>query len=185
MSEIPSKGAEIIAEQLYNAGKNAKHAIVEVGTWLGAGAYHLARGAEAGNNAPIYCYDRFIMQENELEWADLDLPAGAVTREVARKNISYDNLTLTATKVMGITWQNGPISVYVDDAGKDKRRFSHKMSQLEPSFIKGETLCFFMDVLFWQKTGSDRHKWQYEYIMVKYTPLEMFGWEAGGLFLYE
>lgn len=185
---IPTKGAELIANQLYEAGKAAKNPIVEVGSWLGGGTYHLARGAEQGNNVPIYVYDRFTIQKNEVRWADnqgVDIASGTDTMDIVSENVGYDNLYLIKTNVLNIEWCGRAIDVYVDDAGKRTHEFRYKMKQFESHFIRGQTKCFFMDCLFWKKTGSPKHKYQYDYVKKNYRLLETFGWEAGQLYLYQ
>lgn len=178
-------GAHDISGYLRQYAKQAEHAIVEVGAWLGAGTYHLARGTEKGNSAPIYVYDAFMITESEARRAadqGYEIEKGTDTKELVKSHVDYENLILNQTRVKDIEWEKKPISVYVDDAGKGERDFKHKMEQFEPYFTK-ETACFFMDINFCKMTGFKHHKYQYEYVNDKYRCIRSFGRDTGGLYV--
>lgn len=186
-SNIPDMGAREIAWPLYKHARKAKNNIVEVGAWLGAGTYYLARGTEQGFRVPIHVFDRFSATQDEVEQAKpfgVELQFKQNTQDLVEANVDYHHLFLNKVNVMDIRWTGGPIDLYVDDTGKGPGGFKHKMQVFEPYFIPGVTKCFFMDYNWCKESSHQRHKFQHQYIDKYYSQIENYGLHSGGLFLY-
>lgn len=163
--QIPSMGGTAIGPFLRNIAKEAPRetAIVEVGTWLGAGTAQLALGVrdrEDGSDVPIHCFDRWAASPSEVEKAAargaLDICTGQDTLAVTKRFLDPFGVPIVYHKgdIGSATWNDGPISVYVDDAAKTEELFRHVLQTFGPSWIPGGTILVLMDYFFWRKRSS-------------------------------
>jgi hypothetical protein len=148
-------GANDLRDFLAQYALQTPHAIVEVGTWLGAGASHIATALkENGKDNPLHCYDIFRTTPAEKVKAKaqgLELMELMDTSEMVRQNIDYGNLTLHKGDLMGAKWNGGEIGLFIDDAGKQKRYWDVKLREFWPHFIRGHTIIVLQDYYFRKK----------------------------------
>jgi hypothetical protein len=172
---FPSMGGSQIGEFLRKLAREAPAdtAIVEVGSWLGAGTAQLAVGIrERGKDqsVKIYTHDRWTASESEVEKAanqtGLQLSRGQDTLPWVTAALAPFGVKIAFTKgdISAITWNSGSISVYVDDAAKTPRNFFHILRTFGPSWIPGVTVLVLMDYFYWEKSGSENHKCQKYFI---------------------
>lgn len=185
---FPSMGGKEIGPFLRRIAKNAppNTAIVEVGSWLGAGTAQLALGVrerQVGGQISIHSFDRWIATKGEVEKAkqknNLDLELGQDTLPYVMDSLTPFGVHMYFTKgdILDATWGGQPISVYVDDASKAPKRFYHVMKTFGPSWIPGVTIVVLMDYHYWEKTGSADHKCQRNFIdnhREHFAPVEGF-----------
>jgi hypothetical protein len=188
VAQIPSMGGTEIGQFLRALARNApaSTAIVEVGSWLGAGTAQLAWGVRerAGRQSiPIFTYDRWIASTAEIEKAlkkaNLTFRNGEDTLPWVMNAIRPFDVPVTFVKgsILGAKWNNGPISVYVDDASKSPKLFFHVLRTFGLAWVPGVTVLVLMDYRYWQKTGSEVHKCQKYFIEnhpENFTPVEGF-----------
>jgi len=176
VDSIPSMGGREIATHLrhYAARTPAGSAIVEVGSWLGAGTVQLAIGAS--NNAhrpPIFVHDRFRAAKTEV----LKAESGGVTLRRRQNTLPFVkgklaqfgvDIHFRRTLIKDIIWKDGPIGLYVDDAAKGPPDFAHVLRTFGPSWIAGETVLILMDYHYWQKAkdraAAERYRCQFDFI---------------------
>lgn len=158
---FPSQGGVEIGPWLekYASEVPRGSAIVEVGSWLGAGTAYLALGAMQ-NGAEIHVYDRFfcVSEEEKTKAArfGIDLLVGENTLPrvqgfLARfpAKIHYHKGSIKKGSLpKSFVWPSLPIGLYVDDATKIEPIWSHAMSVFKPHFIPGKTILVLMDYHF-------------------------------------
>ena len=158
---IPSQGGTEIGPWLYELASQCPggSSIVEVGCWLGAGTYHLARGALHTHNpaVEVHCYDRWTANEQEIEKArkfGVELRLGEDTLPRVQKTLSSLAARVYYHKgdIREAQWDGRPIALYVDDATKVDSLWRHAMKTFRPSFILGAHLVL-MDYHFDEKAG--------------------------------
>jgi hypothetical protein len=160
---IPSMGGTAIGEQLQRFAIEApdKTAIVELGTWLGAGTEQLALGVQTWKkDIEIHTYDNFIIRGNEVDKAakfgvtlydGLDsLPLVKSWLKKMTAKIIFHKGEITKDK-----WNGRPISIYVDDACKYEKTFIPALRNFSPFFIPGKTILVLMDYWFYIRRPDD------------------------------
>jgi hypothetical protein len=168
---FPSMGGTEIGPFLRKLAREAPAgtAIVEVGSWLGAGTAQLALGVrERGTDQSVkmYAYDRWTASESEVQKAarktGLQLSRGEDTLPLVKQALAPFGIDIEFVKgdIAAISWSAGPISLYIDDAAKQPARFFHVLKTFGPSWIPGVTVLVLMDYHYWEKSGSELHKCQ-------------------------
>jgi hypothetical protein len=195
---FPSMGSKEIGPFLRKLAREApaNTAIVEVGSWLGAGTAQLALGVRergADQSVRIYSYDRWTASNSEVEKASrkagLLFSVGDNTLPWVVEALKPFGAGIEFVKgdIAAIAWAGGPISVYVDDASKAPSRFYHVLRTFGPSWIPGVTVLVMMDYHYWEKSGSEDHKCQ-KYFMEAhpgyFTQIEGFRRASNAAFLY-
>lgn len=155
--KIPSMGGSEIGAQLYNwaAYSQPGTAIVELGTWMGAGTEHLARGAEV-SGCTVHCFDRFTARGSEIDKArdhGISLRPRQDTLPLVKNYLmAHNNIQYHKTEIAAATWNGPKISVHVDDACKREQMFIKAIETFSPYWIPGGTIVVLMDY-YW----GDRH----------------------------
>lgn len=158
---FPSQGGVEIGDYLakYASEAPAGSAIVEVGCWLGAGTAHLALGAMQNIAVEMYVFDRWKFDEWEVKKArdrGFDIKLGEDTLPRVAESLTRFPVSITYFKgnIIDARWdKNKPIGLYVDDAAKKERFFTHAMETFGPAFIPGRTILVLMDYNFDEKAG--------------------------------
>ena len=172
---IPSMGGHKIGTFLRRIARDAplQTSIVEVGCWFGAGTAQLALGVlerVPHQRIPIHCFDRWIVDLTQVEkarqFANLEIVSGQDTLPLTIDYLRPFGVEMHFTKgnIKHANWQGGPISVYVDDASKVPKMFSHALKTFGPWWIPGVTIIVMMDYSYWQKSGRADHKCQQEFM---------------------
>ena len=171
---IPSMGGTRIGADLRALARSAPPgtAVVEVGSWLGAGTAQLALGiSERAQTADVrlHCYDRWRASRMEVQKANrwgLRLAVGEDTLPLVRETMATFGVPAEFHQgdVREAGWNGEPISVYVDDASKMPDLFIHALLTFGRSWIPGVTVIALMDYDIWQATGSAEHHCQKSFI---------------------
>ena len=195
---FPSMGGKEIGPFLRGLARNApaSTAIVEVGSWLGAGTAQLAlglreRGAE--QSVTIHSYDRWIATKPEIEKAaqkaNLRFSPNQDTLPWVMQALQPFGVGIKFVKgdIAVVDWAGGPISVYVDDAAKVPARFFHVLRTFGSWWVPGVTVLVLMDFHYWEKTGSEDHKCQKYFIDAHpehFAQIEDFRRASNAAFVY-
>jgi len=153
---IPHMGARTIGPwlELFAMEADECTAIIELGTWLGAGTEFLARGAQ-GRNIDVHTFDIFETKGNEVKKAavqGLDIKNGQDTLPIVKEFLkAYDNIVFHKGKITNTTWIGPQISVQVDDACKMPKEFAFAINHFSPFWIAGKTVLVLMDYYFYKK----------------------------------
>jgi hypothetical protein len=164
MGDIPSMGGRQIGPFLQRAAAAVPDgmAIVEVGTWLGAGTAELARGVQGRNPVPaLHGYDLFTASALEVRRAGAEgitLAVGQDTRPVVEALLAPLGVPVTLHRgnVLDATWQGGEIGLYVDDAAKTPSAFFCALDTFAPCWFPGRTTVVLMDYTFYKRLDSAR-----------------------------
>ena len=195
---FPSMGGKEIGPFLRGLVRTApaSTAIVEVGSWLGAGTAQLALGLRergADQSVAIHTYDRWVATKPEIEKAErkanIRFSPNQDTLPWVMQALHPFGVGIKFIKgdILAANWAGGPISVYVDDAAKQPARFFHVLRTFGPSWIPGVTVLVLMDFHFWEKTGSEEHKCQKYFIDAYseyFTQMEDFRRDSNAAFVY-
>lgn len=173
-AQIPSDGGLKIGAHLRAAVREApaNTAIVEIGSWLGAGTAQLAMGVRErtdDHGLAIHCYDNFRAIEPEIPKAQkwgLSLTVGQDTLPIVKDFLAPFEAPITFHQglIEEQAWDGTPISVCVLDAPKGSRPFFSTIKEFGPSWIPEKTAVFLMDYHYWRKSGKDDHKAQMEFV---------------------
>ena len=154
---IPSMGGHEIGRdlELWASQCEPGTVAVELGSWLGAGTYHIAKEAPV----PVHCFDRWKCRGREPEKAALegiDIRQGQDLLPVIKRNLSqYQNVIYHKGEIIGRPHWRGPhISLYVDDACKRSPTYEYALSIFQPWWIPGKTIVVLMDY-YWHKKHKD------------------------------
>ena len=63
-------------------------------------------------------------------------------------------------ELLGVQWDGGPISVYVDDAEEDAGSVPSRSLDIRASWVPGTTRLVFMDYDYWRTSGIPEHRCQ-------------------------
>jgi hypothetical protein len=145
---IPDMGATRLAPWLtrFAAEVPPERAIVEVGSWLGAGTQHLVR-----ERGPLYVYDRFQATQSEVAKAaafGVTLAAGQDTLPFVKSHVTSPTVRFVKGNINKARYKGPAIGLYVDDASKLPELWEHSMKTFERWFVKGETILVLMDYHF-------------------------------------
>jgi hypothetical protein len=186
---FPSMGGALNGRLLRGlaARAPADTAIVEVGTWLGAGTAQLALGLAGRADPPvIHCFDMFEATAHEVEHArpfGVELTLGQDTSGHVRETLAPFGAPVVMHKgdFTRATWDGGPITVFVDDGSKWAAPFHRVLTAFGPHWIPGTTEIALMDFEIWrnlpprrarglmaQKIFMERHAAHFEPIEADY-----------------
>ncbi len=132
----------------YAARAPRNHTIVECGSWLGAGTYHLA---DASGPQPIHVYDNWIARQGEVEKAErlgeFGMRFGESYLPIVQENLRKfgDRIFYRQGDVTEARYDAGPIGLFLDDASKGKIEKTWKI--FAPHFAEG-CIIILMDY-FW------------------------------------
>jgi hypothetical protein len=134
-------------------------AIVELGTWLGAGTAQLAIGvSDRPVPVTIHSYDEFRVNRTDYAWAgihhpELGLGLGQDTRAMVAAALAPfgQDVRLHAGSILEKRWTGGPIGLFVDDLTKTPIPFHHALVTFGPSWVPGVTALVLMDYFYWKK----------------------------------
>ncbi len=162
---FPSQGGVQIGPWLENYAAEVPRgsAIVELGSWLGAGTAHLALGAKK-SGAEIHVYDRFRCASDEeqtkaakfgvkLEIGDDTLPLVMASLVHFGVGIHYNRQSFKPG--IPVKWDDTPVGLYCDDLSKVEYLWSYAMRTFRPHFIPGKTVLVLMDFFFYEEKGPN------------------------------
>lgn len=182
---FPSQGGVEIGPWLerYASEVPEGSAIVEVGSWLGAGTAHLALGAMK-SGAPIHVYDRWRATEEEVGKAakyGIALKPGVDTLPIVKELLGKipADITYYQESIKNLSWKSGEIGLYVDDATKVDALWNHAISVFKPYFIPGKTILVLMDYFFGERAGF-KYDAQKRYMKLHAKEFELIGERMGG-----
>ena len=169
---IPSMGGRQIGHIFDKYIKYLKpdRAIIELGTWLGAGTAQMALSVINHNkNSKIYTYDKFIVSGRQPLKAQKEgwrLSQGENVYSKVCETLSLFPVPISVIQgiITDAVYSGEKIGLYVDDALKQPGRFEKGLEIFSPYFIPGETIIILMDYYLWEKRGSEHHKHQYNFI---------------------
>lgn len=159
-AEIPEMGGRMIGQFLRRLARDAPPgtAIIELGTWLGAGTAQLALGLRSrqdDHGITIHSYDNFTVSESGAEKATRKgrpVAVGDDVFDMVQDTLSpFGNVILHKGQIQDAAWDGPPISVFVDDATKYEQNFFGCMKRFGPSWIPGTTVIVFMDYYLFRK----------------------------------
>ena len=194
--EIPSMGGGALKDLFFVNAKEATDgsAIVELGTWLGAGTKHIADGVKAsGNNVEIHTYDDFIIRGNEVQKAakfGVKVEANKNCLPLVKKFLSaYNNIIFHKGEITKTEWNKKPIHMYIDDACKYEENFIKALKIFSPYWIPGKTIIVLMDFYFYLLRSYDEGlKFQFDFIKShsdNFKPIIKYEKLCTAVFLYK
>ena len=181
---IPSNGGRQNGAFLQKIASEAPRgtAIIELGTWLGAGTAQLALGLLGRNYPPvIHCFDQWQASRSEarlaVERTGLVLQPGRDTLPIVKQLLEPFGASIEYHKgrIESAIWNGPPISVHVDDAAKAPDVFLHALKTFGPYWIPGRTVVLLMDFLFHARHPKAESKCQVDFIAAHahcFTPIE-------------
>ena len=125
--------------------------LVEVGSWLGRSALHLAAGLESsGKAATLHCFDGFTWGAGDSRAADLPLRPGDNFQKYFEANVSRFAHRIAAhrTRISDIAWKGDPIELLFLDAPKKHRDITSCLEAFGPSLIPGKSVIAIQDYLY-------------------------------------
>lgn len=165
---LPHMGSKNISMWLMKSAFNCMPGtrIVELGDWLGAGAAYLGIGNQGKNK--IHIFDHFYANKSEVEKAskfNVKLGVGQDTLPIVKKYISRipGNICFHKHDLFYMTWVNKPIGLFIDDVSKSPEAWDHTCKTFLP-YIKAGGIMILMDYFYFQKTGNQRHKAQFNFM---------------------
>ena len=139
-------------------------AVVEVGSWLGAGTAQLALGlgdGPGGEEVRLHCYDPWRATLRDVRLAasrGVQLAVGEDLLPRVRRTLAPFDVPITFHQgdLVDEEWHGGPVSLYVDDTAATPELFIRALRTFGPSWVPGQTIIVLMDARFWRRTGDDR-----------------------------
>ena len=167
MINIPAMTPECVHKYLYEIGRRWKGqgVAVELGSWLGATAAVLGQGLkEAGYDKPIYCYDRWTANHEEVEKARLQgvkIKEGQNLLPLFLDNVlpHYGDIYAVRGSITDtLKWHGEPIEFCILDAPKRNPTFSYAIRELSPYWIQGTTILGLLDIYFYREKGCKKRE---------------------------
>jgi hypothetical protein len=195
-NKIPAMSNFITKETIryYVSKIKNDRAIVEVGVWLGACTAYIALGLkDSHKDNTIYVYDRFVANDSEVskaEWNGIVLYEGENTKSIFQAFLApyCANIKLSKCNIFKAKYKGPKIGVFIDDVSKREKYFEHTIKTFKKYFIPGETICFFMDYFFFEKTGLKIHRYQYDWMQAHKKEFQFIKHvedSCCGIFLYK
>ena len=155
---FPSMGGALNGRLLRGlaARAPADTAIVEVGTWLGAGTAQLALGLAGRADPPaIHCFDMFEASAHEVEHAarfGIALVPGQDTSGHVQDALAPFGVPVVMHKgdFTRAAWEGGPIAVFVADGSNWAGPFHRVLTTFGPHWLPGTTEIALMDYEYWR-----------------------------------
>ena len=130
--------------------------IIEVGSWLGASAGYLAAGmrdVEKEKQKTLYCFDRFELQQSEMQKANqqglsLNLKVGADTSHIIRDHLQhiYSPVEIVKTYIENISWpEDKKIEILHLDAPKKFSDIIHALKTFGPALMPNKSIIVLQD----------------------------------------
>jgi len=152
---IPSMGGREIGPFLHSLARRApaNSHVVELGTWLGAGAAQLAQGLKARPGpglVELSCYDRWGAPTPEEAAAaaeqGLELISAMNTLPLVEEALSdvFANICYHRGDIGQTQWEKGPIALFVDDIGDEPETARHALRTFGPHWMAGHCVVVFM-----------------------------------------
>lgn len=202
---IPEMGGRRIGAFLrkWASDAPANTAIVELGTWLGAGTAEMAMGIATRtdtHNIRVHTFDSFKMSASSAEKArnqGVEFYEGDDTLPWVEAALTRFQPLVEFHKGMldeSTTWTGEPISLYVDDATKYPYTFYLCLKKFGPSWIPGKTIVVLMDALIYLKKNDLTSKRiadlriQHDFVNDRpdsFTPIEGFRDTSVAAYRYE
>jgi hypothetical protein len=156
-SGIPSMGGHEIGADLEFWASQAEPGtvIIELGAWLGAGTYHMAKEAPV----PVHVFDRWKCRGREPEKAfieGVEIRQGQDLLPIIKSNLrQFGNVVYHKGEIINRPKWRGPhISLYVDDACKRSPTFEYALDIFSAWWIPGKTVIVLMDY-HWHERHKD------------------------------
>lgn len=166
--KIPDMGAGLIASFLEESAAQSRGAVVELGSWLGAGTLALSKGAVTSNQ-PLYVYDRWHASAQEVEKArarGVGIAKGQNLLPLVREHVDQTGVTVFYEKgdLLNANYTGPQIDLFVDDAAKTKKLFTKALKTFAPQWQDGAILVL-MDFFYFQRpSAGEEYRFQYEVI---------------------
>lgn len=122
--------------------------LVEVGSWLGRSALHLAADIKhSGLPAKLHCFDGFTWAPSDSNNSDLPLKPGDSFLPYFQQNVaSYRDLVSShRNRIADITWPGDPIEVLLLDAPKKLKEITRCLEVFGPSLVPGKSIIAIQD----------------------------------------
>lgn len=167
---IPSMGGREIGRHLRKWASECpdETSIIELGVWLGAGTAQLALGVkESGRDVIVHGYDRFRASSSEVKKAEqqgIELVPGQNTEPVvvhllrSAGLLHYVGFSIgEISKAKRYEDDDGPISMYVDDANKQPGNFIGALRNFGPYWMGRITIVVLMDYWYFEQKPTKTH----------------------------
>lgn len=162
LETIPEMGGRRIGGLLRTSAEAAppNTAIVELGTWLGAGTAQMAEGLRSRSDdhqVSIHTFDSFKISASSVAKAKnqgVFFNDGDDTLPWVKSALTnYSDLVEFHKGMLdeSTTWSGQPISVFVDDATKYPYTFYLCLKKFGPFWVDGVTIVILMDALIYLK----------------------------------
>lgn len=122
--------------------------LVELGSFLGKSAMHLAAGLrDGGLRGELYCFDRFVWDEDHAAKFDVGLALGDdyVERFDANLRRVYEGVHAHAAELSEVRWDRGPVEILFVDAPKRFKELAITLSAFAPHLEPELSLLAFQD----------------------------------------
>lgn len=173
--KIPSMGGREIGRYLREWAATVKdgQAIVELGSWLGAGTAQLALGVkQSKRHVKVFAFDRFTANAGEAGKAahhGVMVKPGESTLDTIKEMLTDDlirYIEFIRGEITKAKWAGLPIALYVDDACKRKKEFIKALRTFGGSFIPGKTIIVLMDYWYFERYPADLGlRYQHEFVV--------------------
>ncbi|MBI5433590.1 MAG: class I SAM-dependent methyltransferase [Planctomycetes bacterium] len=123
-------------------------AVVELGSFLGASATHLAAGLrDGGLGGELHCFDRFLWDRDHAAKFDLGIAIGEDYRAHFEQNVRrvYDGVRAHSVELRELTWDRGPVELLFVDAPKKFVELEATLTAFSPHLEPGQALIAFQD----------------------------------------
>ena len=138
-------------------------AVVEIGSWLGAGTAQLALGLRdrVGDDCvQIHCYDHWRATLRDVTRAarrGMQLRVGEDLLPRVERTLAPFGVPVTFHQgaLEDAKWHGEPISLYIDDTATTPGLFYRTLCTFGPSWVPGKTVIMLMDSKFWKRTERE------------------------------
>jgi hypothetical protein len=123
-------------------------AIVELGSFLGASAVHLAAGLrDGGLGGELHCFDRFLWDRDHAAKFDLGLAVGDDYRARFEANVRavHDGVRAHSVELRELSWNRGPVELLFLDAPKKFVELEATLTAFAQYLEPGEAILAFQD----------------------------------------
>jgi hypothetical protein len=151
LPDVPGMIKPSEARYLYwlaSRGYTGHGAVVELGSFLGRSATHLAAGLrDGGLGGVLHCFDRFVWDRDHAAKFHLGLRLGDDYRGHFEANVRrvYDHVHAHAVELTEVTWNGEPVEILFVDAPKKFPELEKSLATFAPALEPGRALLVFQD----------------------------------------